>query len=301
MSNGSGASYGNDVIDGGDGVDTLDFGAAARTAVFVDLSCRHRERRRHWRRGQRDADQHRERQRQRVCRPDHRQCRGELPVRLRRQRHARRRRGQRPARRRGGQRPIRVYGNAGGGERRHDYRLRIRRGQDRAECGLNLGANGNFAAGDARFNSERASTPARTRPTASSTTRRRVSSGTTPTATAPARRSSSPRCRPRPALTATDIVALNSTGTGQQLTGTPGNDSIAMFMYSTGSVRVARPQRLRQRSSDAGAIVTSAAWCRHALAIGDDAGRAGGRFLGHLHHLEADHTSAASLSVAGTC
>jgi Ca2+-binding RTX toxin-like protein len=38
MSNGSGASYGNDVIDGGDGVDTLDYGAAARTAVVVDLA-----------------------------------------------------------------------------------------------------------------------------------------------------------------------------------------------------------------------------------------------------------------------
>ena len=38
MSNGAGASYGNDVIDGGDGVDTIDFGAAARTAIVVDLS-----------------------------------------------------------------------------------------------------------------------------------------------------------------------------------------------------------------------------------------------------------------------
>jgi Ca2+-binding RTX toxin-like protein len=37
MSNGSGASYGNDFIDGGDGIDTLDYGAAARTAVLVDL------------------------------------------------------------------------------------------------------------------------------------------------------------------------------------------------------------------------------------------------------------------------
>jgi Ca2+-binding RTX toxin-like protein len=37
MSNGAGASYGNDFIDGGDGVDTIDFGSAARTAVFVDL------------------------------------------------------------------------------------------------------------------------------------------------------------------------------------------------------------------------------------------------------------------------
>jgi Ca2+-binding RTX toxin-like protein len=37
MSSGSGASYGDDVIDGGDGVDTLDYGAAARTAVVVDL------------------------------------------------------------------------------------------------------------------------------------------------------------------------------------------------------------------------------------------------------------------------
>lgn len=37
MSNGGGASYGHDVIDGGDGIDTLDYGGAARTAVFVDL------------------------------------------------------------------------------------------------------------------------------------------------------------------------------------------------------------------------------------------------------------------------
>ena len=38
MSSGSGASYGNDIIDGGLGVDTLDYGSAARTAVFVDLT-----------------------------------------------------------------------------------------------------------------------------------------------------------------------------------------------------------------------------------------------------------------------
>ena len=38
MSNGSGTSYGADVINGGDGIDTLDFGGAARTAVFVDLA-----------------------------------------------------------------------------------------------------------------------------------------------------------------------------------------------------------------------------------------------------------------------
>ena len=37
MSNGSGASYGNDFVDGGDGIDTLDYGTAARTAVHVDL------------------------------------------------------------------------------------------------------------------------------------------------------------------------------------------------------------------------------------------------------------------------
>jgi Ca2+-binding RTX toxin-like protein len=37
MSNGAGASYGNDSIDGGTGIDTLDFGAAARTAVTVNL------------------------------------------------------------------------------------------------------------------------------------------------------------------------------------------------------------------------------------------------------------------------
>ena len=38
MSNGSGSSYGNDFIDGDGGVDTLDYGAAARSAVFVDLA-----------------------------------------------------------------------------------------------------------------------------------------------------------------------------------------------------------------------------------------------------------------------
>ena len=38
MSNGSGSSYGNDFIDGDAGVDTLDYGAAARSAVFVDLA-----------------------------------------------------------------------------------------------------------------------------------------------------------------------------------------------------------------------------------------------------------------------
>jgi len=38
MSNGSGTSYGADVINGGDGVDTIDYGTAARTAVFIDLA-----------------------------------------------------------------------------------------------------------------------------------------------------------------------------------------------------------------------------------------------------------------------
>jgi Ca2+-binding RTX toxin-like protein len=38
MSSGSGASYGDDFIDGGDGIDTLDYGIAARTAVIVDLA-----------------------------------------------------------------------------------------------------------------------------------------------------------------------------------------------------------------------------------------------------------------------
>jgi Ca2+-binding RTX toxin-like protein len=37
MSMGAGASYGNDSIDGGTGVDTLDYGANARSAVFVNL------------------------------------------------------------------------------------------------------------------------------------------------------------------------------------------------------------------------------------------------------------------------
>ena len=37
MSNGAGASYGNDTIVGGTGIDTLDYGAAARTAVVVQL------------------------------------------------------------------------------------------------------------------------------------------------------------------------------------------------------------------------------------------------------------------------
>jgi Ca2+-binding RTX toxin-like protein len=38
MSMGSASSYGNDVIDGGTGVDTVDFGANARSAVTVDLA-----------------------------------------------------------------------------------------------------------------------------------------------------------------------------------------------------------------------------------------------------------------------
>ena len=38
MSSGAGASYGNDTIDGYLGIDTLDYGSAARTAVFVDLA-----------------------------------------------------------------------------------------------------------------------------------------------------------------------------------------------------------------------------------------------------------------------
>jgi Ca2+-binding RTX toxin-like protein len=37
MSNGAGASYGNDQIDGGEGVDTLDYGTNARSAVTIDL------------------------------------------------------------------------------------------------------------------------------------------------------------------------------------------------------------------------------------------------------------------------
>ena len=38
MSNGAGASYGQDSIDGGDGMDTVDFGVNARSPVLVDLS-----------------------------------------------------------------------------------------------------------------------------------------------------------------------------------------------------------------------------------------------------------------------
>ena len=37
MSNGAGQNYGTDSIDGGTGTDTLDYGAAARTGVFVNL------------------------------------------------------------------------------------------------------------------------------------------------------------------------------------------------------------------------------------------------------------------------
>jgi Ca2+-binding RTX toxin-like protein len=60
-----------------------------------------------------------------------------------------------------------------------------------------LGAAGNFAAGDARFWSSGSGT-AHDADTASSTTRPRGRSSTTPTAAARARRSSSPRCKAAP-------------------------------------------------------------------------------------------------------